>query len=170
MLKAVEDRQPGKIEDSVYQPQPNDPGPSSAIWRPIVPSLITTNNQWPCSVCPESFPRRQERDRHELAHLPFYLHCPVSGCKWRGNRPGSFKRHWEQKDRGHLSHREQYCRTPGRSQIETFNPKEILDQIKNRAISLTQGQNDAIFMVQVKGYELDKPDMMTHPWGRCRRH
>ena len=46
---------------------------------------------------------------------------------------------------------------------------EILDRIKNGAITLTEGQEQAILMVQVKSFELQKLDMMTHPWGRNRR-
>ena len=56
------------------------------------------------------------------------------------------------------------------SQIETYSPKEILDQIKNGAISLPKGQEDAVLLVQIKSYELEKPDMLAHPWGRNRRH
>lgn len=70
----------------------------------------------------------------------------------------------------HRSYREQHGPTPEQSLIEIFNPKEILDQIKSGAISLKDGQDEAIFMVRRKSRELGKPDMMKHPWGRTRRY
>lgn len=151
MLENVEDQHPGNI------------------WRPFTRPVTATSNDWPCSMCSDSFPRRQERDRHELAHLPFFLHCPVAGCLWRGNRQWEFQRHWQQKDPNHRSGRKLYGCTPEQSLIETFDPMEILDRIKNGAITLTEGQEQAILMVQVKSFELQKLDMMTHPWGRNRR-
>lgn len=114
------------------------------------------------------FSRWQERDRHELVHLPFHIHCPAPRCAWRGNRPDAFRTHWHRED--HCSYHEQFGCTPEQSQIETYNLKEILDQIKTGAISPLDGQNDAILRVQVKSYELEKPDMLTHPWGKNRRH
>jgi hypothetical protein len=175
VLENVEDQQPGNTEDSVSQLQPTVPGPSCPVLRRVMRRValpVNTTSNLSCSMsplCREPFLRRQERDRHELAHLPFFLHCPVAGCLWRGNRGNEFQKHWQQKDPTHHSGRKQYGCTPERSQIETFDPKEILDRIKNGAISLTEGQDQAILMVQVKSFELEKLDMMTHPWGRSRR-
>ncbi|KAF8265541.1 hypothetical protein EI94DRAFT_318253 [Lactarius quietus] len=158
----------GNTEDHVSaQPQTNSPWPTLLIQSSITPPAAATKDQWPCSMCSDLFPRWQDRDRHELTHLPFFLHCPVKDCTWRGNRADMFKKHWQQED--HHSYHTQYGGFPEQSQIETFNPWEILDQIKNGAISFREGEDLAILLVQVKSYELEKLCMMTNPWGRSRR-
>lgn len=125
-----------------------------------------------CSLCPEWLSRPQDRDRHELtAHLPYFFHCPVVGCAWRGNRFSEFKKHWQEQeqDQSHNIYREQHGDTPEQSLIETFDPQDILDRIKNGTISLMQGQEEAVLMVQVKSFELEKLGMMMEPWGQNRR-
>ena len=119
-------------------------------------------------MCDDFFSRWQDRDRHELVHLPFHIHCPAPGCGWRGNRPDAFRTHWHRTD--HCRYHDQFGCAPEQNQIETYNLKEILDQIKNGTISLLDGQNEAILRVQVQSYELQKFDMLAHPWGRNRRH
>ncbi|KAH9012652.1 hypothetical protein EDB85DRAFT_1013150 [Lactarius pseudohatsudake] len=151
-------------------PQPKFLAPSFPIHSIVIPHGTTTvtRNRWQCHICTESFPRRQERDRHELKHVPYFIHCPLLHCVWRGNRTNLFKKHWQQED--HRSYHEYYGSTPGRGQTETFDPRLILKQIINGDISLREGEDQAIFLVQVKGYELQKPSMLTDPWGRNKRH
>lgn len=119
-------------------------------------------------MCDEVFSRWQERDRHELVHLPFHIHCPAPGCAWRGNRQDAFRTHWHREDL--RSYHEQFGFTPEQGQIETYNPKEILDKIKDGTIPLLKGQEDAVLLVQIQSYQLEKPDMLTHPWGKNRRY
>ncbi|KAI9455343.1 hypothetical protein BJY52DRAFT_651475 [Lactarius psammicola] len=149
-------------------PKPNLLASSSPIQSAITLPVTTTKNRWQCPMCPESFPRRQERDRHELTHVPYFMHCPLPHCAWRGNCADLFKKHWRQED--HRSYHEHYGRTPERSQILTFDPWVILNQIINGAISLHEGGIQAIFLVQMKAYELQKPSMWIDPWGRNKRH
>ncbi|KAH8988045.1 hypothetical protein EDB92DRAFT_1069125 [Lactarius akahatsu] len=150
-------------------PQPNVPPPYSLVHGIVIPfgTTTVTRNRWQCPICSESFLRRQERDRHELKHVPYFIHCPLPHCAWRGNRTDLFKKHWQQED--HRSYHEYYGRTPGRSQIETFDPWLILKQIINGAISLREAEDQANFLVQVKACELQKPSMLTDPWGRNKR-
>lgn len=115
-------------------------------------------------MCPQSFPREQERNRHELTHIPFFLHCPLPHCRWRGNRAYSFRIHWQKAD--HLSYHQHYGHAPEGSQIETFKPHVILDLIKDGAISLTDGEVIATDWVKMKGRELQKLHMWTNLWGR----
>ncbi|KAH8996532.1 hypothetical protein EDB86DRAFT_3243400 [Lactarius hatsudake] len=118
--------------------------------------------------CQNRSTRRQERDRHELVHVPYFIHCPLPHCAWRGNRADLFKKHWQQED--HRSYHEYYGRTPEQGHIETFDPWVILKQIINGAISLREGEDQAIVSVQVKAYELQKSSMWLDPWGRNKRH
>ena len=157
------------IENPVYtQPQPSVPTSIFPIQSTIAPLVANTRNCWQCPICPGSFRRWQDRDRHKLAHVPYFMHCPLPHCTWRGNRAGLFKKHWQQED--HRSYHQHYGRFPERSQIETFNPWLILDQIVNGAISLRDGEAQAIFWVRVKACELQKPSMWMDPWGRNKRH
>jgi len=148
--------------------QPNLPAPSFPIQSITTPLVTTTSDHWPCPICPRSFSRWQERDRHTLTHVPYFMHCPLPHCTWRGNRAGLFKKHWQQKNH-HIYH-EIYGLSPERGQIETFNPWVILDQIANGAISLREGEGRAIVLVRVKASELQKPSMWADPWGRNKRH
>lgn len=152
------------------QPQLNFPTLSSTTHSTVIPfgTAVVTRNRWQCPICSESFARRQERDRHELKHVPYFIHCPLPHCAWRGNRTNLFKKHWQQED--HRRYHEYYGRTPKRSQIETFDPRLILNQITNGAISLHEGEDQAISLVQVKACELQKMSMLMDPWGRNKRY
>ena len=55
------------------------------------PAITTVDRAWQCSICPESFHRRQERERHRLTHVPYFSHCPLPHCAWRGNRCNLFQ-------------------------------------------------------------------------------
>ncbi|KAI9455346.1 hypothetical protein BJY52DRAFT_651669 [Lactarius psammicola] len=156
-------------EGLIYtQSQPNFPASSSPIQITISPPVTSTRNRWQCPICQELFPRRQERDRHELTHVPYFMHCPLPHCAWRGNRANLFKKHWQQED--HRSYHGHYGHTPEWSQIETFDPWVILNQIVNGAISLREGEDQAIVLVRGKALELQKPSMWIDPWGRNKRH
>jgi len=95
------------------------------------------------------------------------MHCPLPHCAWRGNRSDLFEKHWQQKD--HRVYHEYYGHTPEWSLIETYDPWVILDQVINGTISLREGEAQAIFLIQVKAYELQKTSIWTDPWGRSRK-
>ena len=142
---------------------------SSLIQSTATTSFATSSRKrWRCPICSGSFSRWQELDRHKLTHVPYFMHCPLPHCSWRGNRASLFKKHWQQED--HRSYHGLYGRAPERSQIETFNPWLILDQIIHGAISLCEGETQAISLVRVKACELEKPSMWMEPWGRQKRH
>ncbi len=95
------------------------------------------------------------------------MHCPLPDCAWRGNRSDLFGKHWQQED--HRVYHEYYGHTPEWSLIETYDPWVILDQITNGTIFPSEGEAQAIFLVQVKAYELQKTSIWTDPWGRSRK-
>ncbi|KAH8996486.1 hypothetical protein EDB86DRAFT_2829148 [Lactarius hatsudake] len=95
------------------------------------------------------------------------MHCPLPHCAWRGNRSDLFKKHWQKEN--HRSYHERYGHTPEWSQIETYDPWEILSQMINGTISPSEGEAQAIFLVQVKAYELQKTEIWTNQWGRSRK-
>ncbi|KAH8988105.1 hypothetical protein EDB92DRAFT_1817726 [Lactarius akahatsu] len=140
---------------------------SSSNHGTVPPCVTTTGNRLKCTICTESFPRKQERNRHLLKHVPYFMHCPLPHCAWRGNRPGLFKKHWRQED--HRAYHKHYGHSPSGSQIETYNPWAILDQIVNGAISPREGEGQAIFLVRMKAFELQKLNMWMDPGGRNKR-
>ena len=130
-------------------------------------SFTTTRNRRQCTICPELFARWQDRDRHKLQHLPYFMHCPLPHCPWRGNRAELFKKHWQQED--HRSYHEYYGHNPEGSQIETYNPRDVLNKIRCGAIPPCEGEDEAIILVQVKAYDLQKTSVWTDLWGRKKK-
>ncbi|KAH9028868.1 hypothetical protein EDB85DRAFT_1576763 [Lactarius pseudohatsudake] len=168
-LQTIEQRD--DTEDPLYtRSQPDLPAPSPLIHSTLAPPaakpVTSTGKPWQCHICPKSFARWQERDRHELTHVPYFLHCPLPHCAWRGNRAELFEKHWQRQD--HRGFHEYYGHTPKGNQIETYDPRAILNQIISCAISLHEGEAQAIFLVQVRAYELQKTNIWTDPWGRGR--
>jgi len=75
--------------------------------------------------------------------------------------------HWQQED--HRPYHQYYSHPPDGSQIETYDPWAILDMLRSGAISLSEAEDKAIVLVQVRAYELQRPNMVTDPWGRTRK-
>ena len=146
------------------RPQPNMPAPSSPIHSTITPLVTTTGNHWRCPIPPNSFLRWRERGRYLLRHIPYFMHCPLPHCAWRGNRADLFKSHWQQED--HCRYHVYYGRTPKRSQIETYDPWIILNEIKDGLISIHEGKNRANILVRQKACALQKTKVWTDAWGR----
>ena len=143
------------------------PTPSSPIEGSITPRFPAPTKDWQCHLCSDSFCRWQDRDRHEQTHLPYFMHCPLPHCEWRGNRTHTFKTHWHKKD--HRPYHQIYGNAPKRSQIETYDPRPILNRLRSGRISLSEAEDQAIFSVMVKGYELQKPSMWLNAQGRGKR-
>ncbi|KAF8264152.1 hypothetical protein EI94DRAFT_1739025 [Lactarius quietus] len=136
--------QQGNIEDPVTTQSPHIlPAFFSPIDSTITPLVTTTGKPWR----PNSFPPMRERDR--------------------GSRADLFNSHWQQED--HRGYHVYYGRAPKRSQIETYNPWIILNNVKDGAISIYEGKNLAKFLVRMKAYSLQKADMWTDPWGHNKR-
>jgi hypothetical protein len=91
------------------------------------------------------------------------MHCPLPHCAWRGNRTDLFKRHWQQED--HCDYHVFYGRTPKRSQIETYDPWVILNQIKDGVVSIHEGKNLANILVRQKACALQKTKIWVDTWG-----
>ena len=143
------------------------PAPSYPIESPITAPVPALTKDWYCQFCSDSFHRWQDRDRHEHTHLPYFFHCPLPHCEWRGNRIHTFKTHWKQKD--HRPYYGIYGNLPKRSQIETYDPRQILNKLSSGEITLSEAEDQAIFCVQVRAYELQKPSMWTDPQGRSKK-
>ncbi|KAF8264154.1 hypothetical protein EI94DRAFT_1703454 [Lactarius quietus] len=163
----------GGTEDPVCTlPQPNLPAQSSPFQSTIRPLAVPAPKpqkcfKFKCSICSRSFLRWQERDRHELTHLPHFIHCPLSHCAWRGNRAGLFKKHWERED--HHDYHEDYDGIPNGREIETYDPWAVLNQFKSGPLTFAEAKDQANVLVEVKGFELQKTNIWTDSQGRSRK-
>lgn len=136
--------------------QPNLPSSPSPIYD-IITRLVTTMKRWGFSIYPNSIPHLRERGGYLLRHVPYFIHCPVPHCPWRGKRADLFNRHWQQED--HRGYHVYYGRTPKRSQIETYNPWIILNPIKDGVISIREGGILANCLVLWKSFALQKTNV-----------
>jgi hypothetical protein len=109
----------------------------------------------------------RERGRYLLRHVPYFIHCPLPNCAWRGNRADLFDSHWQQED--HRAYHAHYGRTPKRTQIETYDPWIILNQIKDGIISIHEGKIQALLLVLEKSFTLHKANIWTDMWGRSKK-
>jgi hypothetical protein len=130
----------------------------------IPPSRKPPRRDWPCPVpgCSSSLGRLQDRDRHILIHLPYWIHCPNLDCSWRGDRPSDFKRHWR---RDHSSSSQE----PSEDQHKTYDPLPLVGKIVWGTLSIQDANEHALSMVRKKSSELGMKDMYENPWGRKGR-
>jgi hypothetical protein len=119
---------------------------------------------WPCPVsgCPASFNRSQERKRHLLTHLPYWIHCPDPGCSWRGNRLGAFRKHWG-------SDHPSSIQEPDKDRYEIYDPFPLVEVIIEGSLCIKAAQNKAISMVLMKASELGNSELCDNPWGHRKR-
>lgn len=130
----------------------------------ISPIRKQHGHNYPCPVqdCLSSFRRRQDRNRHVLAHLPYWIHCPYPGCSWRGDRPSVFNAHWS---RNHPSSGQD----PGEDQYKTYDPLLLVGDIVEGTLSIQEAQNRALSMVEKKASELGMKELCENIWGRRGR-
>ncbi|KAF8265537.1 hypothetical protein EI94DRAFT_1787419 [Lactarius quietus] len=127
----------GDTENPVFtQSRPNLPTLSSPVHGTITPLATTTRNRRRFPVRRNSFKFPHLRDRAS---------------------------HWQRED--HLGYHAYYGRTPKWSQIETYDPWIILDQIKDGAISIGEGKIRASILVSVRSYVLQKTKVWADAWG-----
>jgi hypothetical protein len=124
----------------------------------------TRKLRWPCPIpgCSSLLGRRQDRNRHLFVHLPPWMHCPVPGCRWKGDRPCTFKKHWT---RDHPSGGQE----PDEEQCKTYDPLPFLAKLVKRSLSLEAAYEGAMSEVRKKASELGKPGLCEDTRGRKER-
>lgn len=112
----------------------------------------------PCPLCPnlKYFSRQQDRDRHLLSHLPYWLGC--SGCSWRGYRLDAFRKHW------HSEHKSTSL-VPDDDGSKLYNPKPLIRKILQNPDSIGYAQIKAVSWIKVKALALCKQELLADPWG-----
>jgi hypothetical protein len=125
---------------------------------------VPTNarERWPCPVtgCTKDFGRPQERDRHLLTYLPYWLFCPFPDCSWRGDRYNNLKNHWLIHANTSLCPRIEDCKI--------YEPAPLVQSIV-RGESLIEVTATAISAVTSRAIELDKVGVWRDDWGHRRR-
>jgi hypothetical protein len=130
----------------------------------IPPNRKPPGRYWPCPVpgCSSSSGRPQDRNRHILTHLPYWIHCPDPGCSWRGDRPSDFKRH---RRRDHPSSSQELSE----GQYKTYDPLPLVGKIVWGTLSIEDANKHALAMVRKKSSELGMKKICENPWGRRGR-
>jgi hypothetical protein len=114
-----------------------------------------------CPVCERSFRRPQERDRHVLTHLPYFLFCPLPDCSWRGDRPYCLRRHW-------TNHHAESGEVPDLEQCHIYDPDPLVPSLGNRVLLIEEVTEAVLQVVRVRAQELDKVGVWKGEWGRAR--
>lgn len=117
---------------------------------------------WPCPICPSSFRRWQDQERHMLLHLPYWIYCPNPGCSWRGDRPDVFKKHW---GADHPSSSQE----PDKNGFTIYDPEPLIEGILEGSILIEEAQSRAVLEVRRRTQELDKLELWDNCWGRKER-
>jgi hypothetical protein len=117
----------------------------------------------PCPLCPnlKHFGRQQDRCRHLLSHLPYWISCSCSGCSWRGYRLDAFKRHW-------YSEHKSTNLAPDEDGSTLYNPKPLIRKIVQNPDSIGDAQIQAVSWVKEMAMVLCKQDLFADPWGHKR--
>ena len=116
-----------------------------------------------CPACNVVFHRTQERKRHMLMHLPYWLLCPEADCAWRGDRWANLHTHH---DKYHPS------RSPGvdKNECIIYDPWPLVQGIIDNAITPQNAAEQAISLLEKKAVEVEKLGLWeVNFWGRERR-
>jgi hypothetical protein len=154
------------LQDGYLLPAPSQPDlPIFPSQTNITTSPVTATPGDPkqCPVCELKLSRWQDCKRHILYHLPHWIHCPLPHCDWRGNRIKSINMHWKRQD--HLKYHESYGHALRQKQFEIFDPQPLVNQIQAGTISARDAASQALIIVDVKAYQLQKLSMSEKPWG-----
>ncbi|KAH9986017.1 hypothetical protein BJV74DRAFT_548184 [Russula compacta] len=112
-----------------------------------------------CPLCGKSSRRNQELYRHiQCFHLPRWIWCPHSACRWRGSRVDDFHRHLEKQKCGPI---------PKEREYQIYHVKMVTDWIKDSesADSILTAQSFAVDLVKERAKELGKNEWLENPWG-----
>ncbi len=123
---------------------PNAHPPSS---KPLVP----------CPVCGVPSRRAQERNRHLLSHLPYWIACSFDTCTWRGDRLDTFTKH--------LYDEHQTIRLDEHG-YWLYNPWPLVNGVVEGSISIEHAKQCAIAEVVNIASVIGKQELLGDPCGR----
>lgn len=111
-----------------------------------------------CPLCPKHFTRDQDRYRHLLSHLPYWIGCSCDGCSWRGYRLDAFRKHWYSEHRS-------ISPVPDEDGSKLYNPKLLVRKLVQNPASKGDTEVQAISWVTEKAMALCKLEFLADPWG-----
>ena len=117
-----------------------------------------------CPICCALLGRLQERRRHIVSHLPFWLQCPDPTCSWRGSRWETLKKH-RRKNHPFSGHWQEYDND---SSI-IYDPWPLVEGITEHITRIEDAGEIANSMVVKRASELGKLGIWGDIWGRKRR-
>ncbi|KAH9961579.1 hypothetical protein BC827DRAFT_327709 [Russula dissimulans] len=128
------------------------------------PKRRTNHAKKRCPVCLASLGRPQDRERHMLSHLPYWLYCADPGCSWRGGRWEALNRH---RRNAHPSSSQEPVK--GDASAIIYDPWPLVKGIIVGDVPLEEARKYAVSMVEKKALELTKSELWKDFWGRKGR-
>jgi len=131
---------------------------ASAMMKPA----RDTRNRYGCPGCHAAFGRVQDRKRHMLSHLPYWLQCPIGDCAWRGDS-------WMNLDRHHRKNHPCSGQEVDRNESMIYKPWPLIEGIEDET-TLQNATQQAISLLGVRAVELRKLGLWEgNIWGRKKR-
>ena len=114
-----------------------------------------------CPICAALLGRTQDRKRHILSHLPYWLQCQAPDCSWRGDR-------WEHLRKHRLKVHPSSGQESDTRESIIYDPRPFVEGITDY-ITFENAKAIAISLVVKKAKELEKSELWGDLWGRKRR-
>ena len=137
-------------------------------FKASAPKKLVQDTDNCCPICSALPARPQDRKRHKVSHLPYWLQCPNPGCPWRGDRWEHLRTHRLKK---HRLKKHRIKVHPSNSQASDklksiiYNPWPLVEGITDN-ITLEEARKVAIDLVEKKALEVGKSELWGDPWGR----
>jgi hypothetical protein len=117
---------------------------------------------WICPICSAPLGRPQDRKRHILSHLPYWIQCPDPACSWRGDRWENLNKH-RRKAHPHSTQEQE------KPNSIIYDPWPLVQGITESRTPIEAARVIAISMVEIRASELGKSMLWGDFWGRRRR-
>jgi len=164
VMQMVPGPTPGYVQPQCIAPSLLDNGFSGITFNSPGQKTSVNDADRRCPICSALLGRLQERRRHIVSHLPFWLQCPDPACSWRGSRWETLKNHRRKK---HPSSGQGHHDDKSNSII--YDPWPLVKEITEYTTRIEDAGDIAKLLVVKRASELGKLGIWDDCWGRKRR-